>query len=186
MQSANRVFALALGIALAACATTSQPERQSQRDPDANIAGWSTFGWGPAALDEGGEDTALSMLDTNIRKAIVAELSRRGYTEVESDPQFLITYEISAQEKVKSSPFQIGIGMGSWGGSGGGGVSVGSQSMQSYREGRLVIHAIDAAANKEVWYGSISKALEQRSVEAEDVARVVALTMQDFPVRSTQ
>jgi hypothetical protein len=175
---------LLFAISLSACTTASAPEHQSQRDPNTNISAWSTFGWKPAA-GEGASDQPMRMLDVNIRNAIVAELTRRGYKEVDTDPQFLVTYEIAAQDKVKSSPFQIGIGMGSWGGSGGGGVSVGSPSVQSYQEGRLIVHAIDAAANKEVWNGTVTGRVDNQSAEPEAVARVVAIAMQDFPIKGT-
>jgi hypothetical protein len=173
---------LLLTISLSACTTTSAPQHQSQSDPNTNISAWSTFGWKPP---EGASDQPTSMLDVNIRNAIVAELTRRGYKEVDTEPQFLVTYEIAAQEKVKSSPFQIGIGMGSWGSSGGGGVSVDSSSVQSFQEGRLIVHAIDAAANKEVWNGTVTGRVDNQSAEAEAVARVVSIAMQDFPIKGT-
>jgi hypothetical protein len=179
--SRYRIFPILF--ALAACTTTSAPEHRSQRDPDANIAAWSTFGWKPAVGAAASEEP-LRILDVNIRNAIVAELTRRGYQEAETEPQFLVTYDFAAQEKVKSNPFQIGIGMGSFGGDMGGSVNVGSPSVQSYQEGRLVVHVIDAAANKEVWYGTVSGRVENQSLDADAVARVVALALQDFPPRT--
>jgi hypothetical protein len=126
----------------------------------------------------------MRMLDVNIRHAIVAELTKRGYTEAEASPQFLVTYETAAQDKVKSSPFRIGIGVGSYGSGGGGSVNVGTSGVDSYREGKLVIHVIDAEANKEVWYGTVSGKVNKQGVDADAVARAVAIAMQDFPPRT--
>lgn len=179
----NRVISLILVVSLAGCATTSAPEHQSQSDPGTNLAAYRTFGWKSAA-GEGVSDEPMRMLDVNIRNAIRAELTKRGYTEAEADPQFLVAYDTAAQEKVKSSPFRIGIGLGSFGSSGGGGVNVGSSGVQSYQEGTLVIHVLDAKANKEVWYGTVSGKVDKKGLDADAVARVVAIAMQDFPPRS--
>lgn len=170
-------------LVLAACATTSAPERQSQSDPGTDLAAYRTFGM-KTATGNGIGDEPMRMLDVNIRNAIRAELTQRGYEEAEANPDFLFDYEIAAQEKVKSNPVRIGIGIGSWGGSGGGSVSVGSPSVQSYQEGRLVIHMIDAAANREVWVGSIAGKVDNKGLDAEAVARVVGTVMQDYPRRA--
>jgi hypothetical protein len=177
----SRILALLLAAALVAC-TGSKPERQSQSDPNTDIAAWSTFGWQSAA-GAGIGDEPMRMLDVNIRNAIEAELTRRGYTKAEANPQFLVSYETAAQEKVKSNPFRIGIGMGSFGGNVGGSVGVSSPSVQSYREGKLVIHAIDAAANREVWYGSIAGSVDRSQLDAAAVAQVVAAAMETFPAK---
>jgi hypothetical protein len=73
--------------------------------------------------------------------------------------------------------------MGSWGGNFGGSVNVGSPSVRNYREGTLVIHAIDAARNAEVWQGRVSGRIGKDSLEPAAVAAAVATAMRDFPVR---
>jgi hypothetical protein len=174
--------AVVILLALAACTGSSRPEHRSMSDPGTDISKWSTFGW-QAAGDAGTADEPMRMLDTNIRSAIEAELTRRGYVKSDS-PQFLIAYDTKAQEKVKSNPFRIGIGMGSYGSNVGGSVNVGSPSVKSYQEGTLAVHAIDAAANKEVWYGTVSGEVDRANLDAAAVARVVALAMESFPVKS--
>jgi hypothetical protein len=74
--------------------------------------------------------------------------------------------------------------MGSWGGSFGGSVSVGSPSVRNYREGTLVIHAIDNVRNAEVWQGRVSGKITKGSTEAAAVTSAVAAAMKDFPARS--
>jgi hypothetical protein len=164
------------------CATTT-PKPESQIAPDANLAAYSTFGWKPA--DAAVADEPLRILDVQIRTAIRAEMIARGYVEAEAEtePQLLVTYELVAVDKVKSSPLRIGIGMGSFGSNVGGSVNVGSPAVRSYREGQLVIRILDAAANRELWFGSIAGNADRSKVDAESVARTVALAMQDFPAR---
>ncbi|MBL8200640.1 MAG: DUF4136 domain-containing protein [Chromatiales bacterium] len=167
---------------LAGCTTPSPPRHESQAAPGANLAGYSTFSLTPSASDELG-DSPLRLLDVNIRNAIRAEMTRRGYREEEANPELRIDYETAAQDKVRSSPFRVGIGMGSWGGNVGGSVNVGTPSVESYQEGRLVIHIADAARNQEVWYGTVAGKVGRQTLDAAAVARVVALAMEDFPAR---
>jgi hypothetical protein len=175
------VVALILLGSLAAC-TSAPPKPESQTAPGVDLAAYGTFGWA-SPTGETPSDAPLRMLDVNIRTAIRGELTKRGYTEAASDPQMLVTYDTEAKDKIKSSPFRIGIGIGSFGSSGGGSVNVGSSSVQSYQEGRLTIHIVDAAGNKEVWLGTLSGKVDTTNLDAAAVARVVALTMQNFPAR---
>ncbi len=168
---------------LAGCASQTPPRAQSQSDPDIDLAAYSTFGWQSVPGIDGSNEP-LRLLDVNIRKAIHTELTRRGYTEVASDPELLIAYDTEARDKLKSSPFRVGIGLGSFGGNVGGSVNVGSPSVQSYQEGQLVIHVVDAAANREVWLGTLTGRVDTTKLDEATVARAVALAMQDFPSRS--
>jgi hypothetical protein len=179
-----RGIALALIAAtlVAGCAT-APPEAQSNRDPAANFAAYSTFGWGPAP-DVSGAEPPLRLLDQNIRAAIVEEMRRRGYVETTTgEPDLRIVYETKSAEKVESNPVRVGVGVGSWGGNVGGSVNVGSPSLRHYREGTLVIHAIDTKRNAEVWEGRISGRISKGSTDAAAVSTAVRAAMKDFPVR---
>ena len=176
-----RCAVLVLAAGIVSC-TASKPDVQSQSDPGANLAAWRTFA---IKSDAGGRvgDEPMRMLDVNIQNALRDEFTRRGYEQVADNPQFLVTYDIAAADKVKSNPVRIGVGFGSWGGSGGGSVNVGSSGVQSYTEGRLVVHVLDAAANREVWVGSITGKVNNKSLDADAVAQVVATTLQNYPPR---
>jgi len=170
---------LSLALLVAGCATPP-PEPVSMRDPAVNFAAFKTYGWSPAAATS---DQPLRLLDQNIRAAISAELQRRGYVESAEQPNLRIAYETASAQKVKSNPVRIGVGIGSWGGNAGGSVSMGSPSVQSYQEGSLVIHAVDAARNTEVWQGSVAGQMNKGSVEPAAINQAVARAMKDFPVR---
>ena len=178
----RRAGMLVLLAALAACTTPPATDHQSQTAPDADFSAYSSFGWQPPP--PGSIDEPTRLLDTNIRNAIRAEMTRRGYVETEQNPGLRVAWETAADERVKSNPFRIGIGLGSFGSHMGGSVNVGSPSVQSYREGRLIIHVMDAAANRELWFGSIAGSIEKSRLDADAVARAVALAMQDLPSRS--
>lgn len=173
---------LAFGAALllGACAS-APPQPESMRDPNAPWASYATYGWSPSPGVDG-NDQPLLMLDQNIRRAIAGELQRRGYTESAS-PDLLITYQTSSKDVVESNPVRVGVGMGSWGGSFGGSVSVGSPSLRNYREGTLVIHAIDSTRNAEVWQGRVSGKITKGSTEPAAVTTAVQAAMRDFPAK---
>jgi hypothetical protein len=151
------------------------------RDPGAPWASYATYGWAPAPGVDG-NDQPLLMLDQNIRRAVAGELERRGYAE-SADPDLRITYQTTSKDVVESNPVRVGVGVGSWGGSFGGSVSVGSPSLRNYQEGTLVIHAIDDARNAEVWQGRVSGRITKGSTEAAAVATAVQAAMRDFPAR---
>ncbi len=180
------LFALPLLVALAGCATAPAPRHESQASPGVDLAAFNTFSLASPAGDAAGGtsgDAPLRLLDVNIRDAIRVEMTRRGFREDDGNPDLRIDYETAATDKIRSSPVRIGIGMGSYGGNVGGSVGMGTPSVESYQEGQLVIHVADAAKNQEVWYGTITGQVDRRSLDAEAVARAVALAMEDFPAR---
>ena len=172
---------LFVALLLGGCASPP-PQPESMRDPGANWASYATYGWAPSP-GVSGTDQPLLMLDQTIRRAIATELQRRGYVEAAENPDLRFAYETASAEKVESNPVRVGIGVGSWGGNVGGSVNVGSPSVRNYREGTLVIHAIDAARNAEVWQGRISSRSNNGSTESAAIASAVATAMRDFPAR---
>lgn len=174
---------LSLLASLAACTTPSPPSHESQTAPGVDFSRYATFSLtAPAGSTDA--DAPLRMLDVNIRNALKTEMAKRGYREEDTNPDLRIDYETAAQDKIKSSPVRIGIGMGSWGGNVGGSVGVSSSSVQSYQEGRLIIHVADTVKNQEVWYGTVSGKVDRSKLDADSVARVVALAMESFPARA--
>lgn len=177
----------ALGAVVLAAGCASQAQQPtSMRDPEANFSAYKTFGWDDSArTDASGQKQALPLVETNIRAAIAAELTGKGY-ELAADgttPDLLIAYEASRAETVKNNPFRVGVGVGSWGGSGGGSVGVSSSGVKNVSEGRLVIHAVDLARKAEVWQGQVQRELGKGGAEPAVVQTAVAEVFQDFPAR---
>jgi hypothetical protein len=179
----QRLSIVAALLLLAACTTTSAPQPESMRDPQVDFGAFRTYGWQPAPQVDG-KDAPVALLDQNIRAAIATELNKRGYVEAANDPDLQIAYETASADKIENNPVRVGVGVGSWGGSMGGSIGVGTPSISNYREGTLVVHAIERARNAEVWQGRISGKLSKGSIEAAAVQRAVALAMRDFPART--
>jgi len=188
LRTSITVIALALGAATLTSGCASQaPEPESMRDAQADFKAYKTFGW-DESMSADASDKPLSLLDSNIRAAITTELKRKGYEEAAAGttPDLLVAYETVRAETVKNNPFRVGIGVGSWGGSGGGGVSAGSPSAKNVKEGTLVVHAIDRARKAEVWQGRVTRELHKGNVEPALVQSAVADVFRDFPARSAQ
>jgi hypothetical protein len=177
------IVAAGLAVAIAGCASAPPQPADSMRDPQADFTAYRTFGWLNGS--DGTADAPVRMLDSNVRSAIKAELARRGYVEAATGatPDLRIAYETASADKIENNPVRVGVGVGSWGGNFGGSINVGSPSVRNYKEGTLVIHAVDAARNAEVWQGSVSRKITKGSLEPAVIAQAVATAMQDFPAR---
>ena len=177
-------ISLSLGTStqLSGCAS-SPPQPTSMKDAQADFGAYKTFGWEP---DTSGQP--LSLLDQNIRAAIAKEMRGKGYEEapVGATPDLLLSYEAARAEKVKSNPIRIGVGVGSYGGSSGGGVGVSSSGVKNVSEGTLVVHAVDPARKAEVWQGRASRELGKGNVEPAVLQSTVAGMMHDLPARSAK
>jgi hypothetical protein len=176
LSSFATIVALAL---LAAGCATPPPQPTSMRDQSVDFAKFKTFGW--ASPTGAASAQPVLLLDQNIRSAITAELNRRGYVLATEQPDLLIAYETASAQKVESNPVRIGVGIGSWGGNAGGSVNVGSSSVRTHKEGTLVIHAVEAARNAEVWQGQVAGKLNKGNVDAATIHAAVGKAMKDFP-----
>ena len=187
MNQPLRGFAAVLPFLLLGCASGAGSKPESATAPGADIAGYASFGWEPAGGSPGAASPPLSIRDANIQGAIRTQLVRKGYREVEDEPDFRIRYETEAYTtEKKSNPVRIGVGVGSWGGNVGGGVStsvpVGPQGVVAARETRLTIRAVDPKSNREVWVGTTAGEIEE-GLDGGAVEKAVAGTMKGFPAR---
>lgn len=180
----NARLLMAVVILMGGCASRPQPVHVT-RDPQANFAALGTFAW-----DKGSDTQAsappISILDSDIRTAITSELQRKGYSEAVAGttPQVVLQYETAAAEKIRSSPFRIGVGVGGFGGNVGGGVGVSTASAKNVREGTLVLHVIDPARNVEVWNGRVSRELATDGPPDQALIRnAVGELLREFPTR---
>src|SRR3954465_2295272 len=90
------VMAFAL---LAGCMSGAPAKPESRIDPNANIPALTTFGWQPANSNLVSTDLTQRKFDEAVRAAIVTDLTRKGYANVDKEPDLLVAYEISPYEK---------------------------------------------------------------------------------------
>ena len=175
---------LAATALLSSCA--SEPTKsESMIDEQANFNDYKTFGWLAPGGASGGNEP-LPLVETHIRAAITTEMRSKAYVEAlaGATADLLINYEAARVEKVKSSPFRIGIGIGSYGSSGGASVNTSTSGIKNISEGSLVIYAVDSARNAEVWRSRVSQELGEGNVSPEVIQGIVAEALSDFPART--
>lgn len=171
---------------LLACASGGPTE--STIAPGADLAAYASFSWLPANEGAAGATgQPLSIADANLYGAIRKQLVEKGYREVEHDPDFRIRFETAAHLKEKASPpVHIGVGVGSWGGNVGGGVStsvpVGSGRVTTTALTQITIRAVDPKSNREVWVGSTTREI-QEGTDVSVLEKAVADVMDGFPER---
>ena len=177
----RRLAGCALMVAglVAGCASTP-PAVTSMQDPQVDIGAFDTFGW--VANDANGQP--LSIVDSEVRAAITAGLKRKGYQEAAAGarPDLLLKYETGKAEVTKGSPVSFGVGIGSFGGSGGVGVGTSSGGSRTVTEGMLILSVVDTERNAEVWNGRVSRELGKNGTpNAALVREAVDELLRDFP-----
>lgn len=185
MRTTARPKALILLILTALIATgcaTAPAAPSTMKDAQADFSAYRTFGW----LPQGDANQPQTIVDGYIRTAIANEMQRRGYEPVAEGTQadLMIEYDAASTEKLKSKPFRIGVGLGSYGSSGGGSVGVGSSGVKEVKEGSLVIHVVDPARNMEIWRSTVSRELKGDTVDQTVVNGAVSDAFSGFPARS--
>ena len=90
-------FAFAV-VLLASCVNTAHIEK----DPSANLSDYKTYSWISNDQNNGKTKTHKNDLtESNIRAAVNQELQKNGYTEVKSNPDLLLTYDLLVEKSVK-------------------------------------------------------------------------------------
>ena len=173
---------------LAAACASAPSEPQTLREAQADFSTYRTFGWHAAAAGNEGGGKPASIVDGYVKTAIANELKAKGYVEAPEGtaPDLTVDWETASAKKLKNNPVRIGIGVGSYGSSGGGSVGVGSSSVKEVKEGSLVVHVIDPARETEVWRGSIERELGKEGVQPEVVQGAVSELMREFPARAAR
>jgi len=157
----SRIAVVPLALLAASAFAASKP--QIQWDPDYDFSQISTFAWQPSA----GESLEQSdpFLHEHIINTIEFQLTNYGFTEVESNPDVLVTYYSSTDTNVRldSTSFGYGFGgygMGGWGyygyGMGGPVLTQTSTRVVEYERGTLVVDIIDPSEDQLVWRGTVS------------------------------
>lgn len=162
------------------CASDPGAKPQWATSDEIDVAGLDTFGW----ADRGGKPP-VTILDNEIRDAIRAQLTEKGYVESAESPDFLVSHETVEREAVEQgNPVRIGIGIGTWGGNVGGSVGTSVDVGEGDRvrqQLRIAVRALEAEDRREAWVG-ITAPLEPQP-EAPAIDEAVAELMKEFPDR---
>ena len=181
MQKLLWVVSLGLMMMLAACA----PRVYVERDNTANLSGLRTFAWvsppiGPVSnpiLDS-------QILEDRVRRAVVADLTARGFTQVAADqsPDFTVTYHTVSKQVLESSGASFAIGFGGYYPYGFSNVFVPvGTNVQSRDQGTLMLDIIDGRSKRLVWRGWTKDWISQDNYSEQAVAQDVHKILAKFP-----
>lgn len=120
-----------------------------------------------------------------VKQNITDALVNQGFTQTDSQADFLVSFAFETEEKPKSSGLSIGLGTGSWGS--GGGASVGTSIGVPLGSDNAKIHIIqidiiDPNQNKLIWRGTDKYDFEEGGEhKAKKTAETVFHILQQFP-----
>lgn len=177
------VVTIALAISITAC--TSGPKVRVDADPSANLAGYKTF----AFFEELATDKSRysTMITGRLKEATRRELKRRGYEEVEQNPNLLVNFNTNVENRtdVQSTPSAsagfYGYRGGAYGAWGGYPTDI---HTTHYQEGTLVIDLVDAEKKQLVWQAVAQGRLSKKAIEnpTSSIDALIAEMFEKYPV----
>jgi hypothetical protein len=153
----KKLFFLACILVIAA--SCSSVRVSSDFDKTAGFAAYKTYTFTPEALSMPLDDINRNRLLT----AIETELTAKGFTKTENNPDVLIDVNIKGEQKQTATATSTG----GYGGYGygyrygyGGGFSTTTINYDTYVDGTLFIDMVDASKKQLVWQGRGTKTIE--------------------------
>jgi hypothetical protein len=141
-------------ILAASCSTIKV---SSDYDKTAGFSAYKTYAFTQEALN-----IALDDLNRNrLINAVTTELTAKGFTKTESNPDVLIDIKIKAEQKQTATATSSGGYGGGYGYRWGGGFSTTQINYDTYTDGTLFIDMIDASKKQLVWQGRGTKTIDQ-------------------------
>lgn len=173
------IAALTLTLVLAACG--SRPTIDYDSGVDFNS--YQRYQW----LDErsGTSDEFDPLLAKRVRNSIEAELQQRRFTEAAGNADFLVRYYVSSTAEVSEPRSRGSIGLGSFGGSVGMGVSLGIPlgGNRVTQKVQILIDFLDPATQALTWRGSeiVTLSGDDPAKVTEQVRGAVKAILGQFP-----
>lgn len=173
-------FSLLLGVT--GCATSSRVGVTSDFDHSVNFRAYKTWAWYPQqAVDaEGGPAKGYeSFLDQRLQAAVERELSTKGLTRVDKNPDLFVAYSAKVEEKQQVSPYYNGLGYPYYGyGYYGRGAYT---PVTQYKAGTVIIDFVDAKRKELAWRGTGQAQVDNQSISEEEVHRIVNGILGNYP-----
>ncbi|MBC8085274.1 MAG: DUF4136 domain-containing protein [Hymenobacter sp.] len=175
-------FSLLLGVT--GCATSSRVGVTSDFDHSVNFRTYKTWAWYPQqTVDaEGGPAKGYeSFLDQRLQAAVERELSAKGLTRTDKDPDLFVAYTAKVEEKQQVSPYSNGLGY-PYGYGYGYGYGRGAYSpVTQYKAGTVIIDLVDARRKELAWRGTGQAQVDNQSISEEEVHRIVNGILGSYP-----
>lgn len=167
---------VAFTMVLISCSSVSV---STDYDQSVDFSKYKTYKWG-GANDPNDALLKNQLILQRVYDAIDTSMLAKGYTKVESDPDFVTYPHAGTQEKTDVTSW--GYGYGGWWGAGG--YPGGTVDVTQYTEGTLFIDMVDTKKNKLIWRGTGTGIVNPPSspqASMENIKSAVAQVLQDFP-----
>lgn len=149
-------LSLVLGLLLVWCAATSAQEIRFNYLQGTDFSKYKTYKW----VKVPNAQYPNSILDEQIMRAIDGQLSLKGLSKTEDNPDLYITYQVAVDKEKQWNSYSTGGDYWGWGGWGGwGGMSTTTTTSQTINIGTLSCDIYDVSTKKQIWRGDASKTL---------------------------
>src|ERR1700751_5906382 len=165
---------------LAALGTAFAQQVKTDFDHQANFSQYKTYSWQEIK-------PANSLGDSRVKNAVDAQLSAKGWTQVDNggDVSIVAIKMTTTQRTLQTYYDNFGFGGGwGWRRFGGYGDSFGEATTteQDYKEGTLVVDIFDAKSKQVIWRGSAEGTLSDSAAKNEkNLDKGVAKMLKKFP-----
>ena len=134
---------------------------------------YKTYKW--AAVE--GAMYPNDIVDKNIRATLDTELTKKGLTKTETNPDLLVGYQVAVDKEKQIDTW----GSGYWGW---GGMASTSVQTSTIHIGTLVLDMYDTAAKQLVWRGTATKTLNPKNSpekKQKNLEKAMAKMMKNYP-----
>lgn len=155
-------YSIALSSLVAGCQTF---DVQTDWDSELVFDGFNRFHWVEPPEAKGADPFAdNTLLRKRIRNAVEKVLAERGYQSVAtaSEADFLVTYSVLLDERLKVDGFTSSIGNGIYNRNIGFQSGISSASVRAYQEATLILDLLDPSSEGLVWRGWGTRMLRTR------------------------
>lgn len=176
----RNLIALLLAAALAGCTSTA-PRFES--DPSVDLTALKRYAWHPSPR-ESVHPLDSEILRKRVRAAAGADLGARGFVLDEAAPEFRLRSHLLVEANAKAAPrLSIGLGTGSYGGSGGTSVAIGGSTEVGKAQDALtlVIELRDAKSDELLFQGWREVRPAVGDPTRPDLDQAVRAILSDFP-----
>jgi hypothetical protein len=117
-------------------------------DPDYNLWSYKTFDWGQKIDIETGRDPLHynELNDKRIKSAVRSQLSSRGFSLADANPDLVLHYHIIVKDKSVLATEPYGYNYSSY-------WTRMETNIYSYREGTLILDLMDSKTSNLIWRG---------------------------------
>ena len=140
-------------------------------DHRADFTHYKTYSWGKI-------QTANGLWDDRVKEALAGQLEAKGWTEVPSGGDVIVTARDAIHDQQELNTFYDGLG----GWRRGGGLGMSTTTVDTYKVGTLVAELFDGHSKKLIWRGSASDTLSNNSDKnIKSLERSVQKMFEHFP-----